>query len=101
MRMLVYVTFPIEPFNTYVRDGSAGAKLNKVIEAIKPESIYFTEMDHGRGCVMVIDVADPSKVPVIAEPWFLLFNAKIQTRICMTPADLQKSGLDTMAKNWK
>ena len=100
MRMLVYVTFPIEPFNTYVRDGSAGAKLNKVIEAIKPESIYFTELDHGRGCVMVIDVSDPSKVPVIAEPWFLSFNADVEFHIVMTPEDLGQAGLDELGKKW-
>jgi hypothetical protein len=36
MRMLVYVTIPHEPFNMAVRDGTAGKKLQKVLDAIKP-----------------------------------------------------------------
>ena len=43
MRMLLHVEFPIEPFNSAVRDGSAGAKIQKILEAIKPEAAYFSE----------------------------------------------------------
>jgi len=41
MRMLMNVEFPLEPFNARVRDGSAGAKIQKILEAIKPEAAYF------------------------------------------------------------
>lgn len=43
MRMLMHVQFPLEPFNTAVRDGSAGQKIQKILEAIKPEAAYFSE----------------------------------------------------------
>ena len=49
MRMLMNVDFPIEPFNTAVRDGSAGPKIQKILEAIKPEAAYFTERNGRRG----------------------------------------------------
>jgi hypothetical protein len=38
MRMLMHVQFPVEPFNTAVRDGSAGQKIQKILEAVKPEA---------------------------------------------------------------
>jgi hypothetical protein len=40
MKFIVEVDLPLEPFNTYVRDGTAGAKIGEVIGAIKPEVIY-------------------------------------------------------------
>ena len=60
MRMLLNVTFPHEKFNAAVRDGSAGSKISRILETIKPEAVYFTEQDGRRGSALVIvDVADP------------------------------------------
>jgi len=101
MRMLMDVTIPHEPFNSLVREGTAGKKLGEILDAIKPEAIYFTEQGGHRGAVAVIDMADPSKIPALAEPWFLTFNADVRFRVAMTPDDLKKSGIDTMAKKWK
>lgn len=100
MRMLLDVSIPHEPFNSLVRKGVAGKKLGDVLDALKPEAVYFTERDGKRGCIMVVDVADPSKIPALAEPWFLTFNADVKFRIAMTPDDLKKSGLDTVGKKW-
>lgn len=49
---------------------------------------------------MIVDLADPSKVPSIAKPWFLSFNADIEFRIAMTPEDLGQAGLDELGKKW-
>ena len=100
MRMLLNVKFPHEPFNSAVRDGSAGAKIGRILDAIKPEAVYFSEQGGLRGAVMVINMADASMIPSVAEPLFLTFNAEVEFRIAMTPEDLQKSGLDTMGKKW-
>ncbi|WNH13625.1 panthothenate synthetase [Thalassobellus suaedae] len=100
MRMLVNVTCPIEPFNTMVRNGTAGEIIGRVIDDIKPESIYFTEQDGKRGAVMVVDVPDASDIPSIAEPWFLNFEAICEFRIAMTPDDLMKSNLSKLAEKW-
>jgi hypothetical protein len=40
MRMLMHFQFPVEPFNTAVRDGSAGQKIQKILEAVK-QRIFF------------------------------------------------------------
>jgi hypothetical protein len=48
----------------------------------------------------VVDLADPSQVPALAEPWFLAFNAEGQIRVAMTPADLEKGGLEALGRKW-
>ena len=44
MKMLVNVAFPIEPFNSMVKNGTAGEIIGRVIDDIKPDIIYFTEL---------------------------------------------------------
>jgi hypothetical protein len=101
MRILVNVHIPHEPFNTLVRDGRAGAVISQIVEECKPEVIYFTEQSRKRGAVLVVDIAEPSDLPSIAEPWFLKFNAECEFRLAMKPEDLQKAGLDKLGAKWK
>jgi len=100
MRMILHAKCPNEPFNSFVRDGSAGKRIQRILEDSKPEATYFTETDGHRGAFMVVDVADASKIPALAEPWFLVFNATCEFHIAMTPEDLGKSGIDTVGKKW-
>jgi len=100
MRVLLNIKLPTHQFNASVRDGTVGAKLNQILEAQKPEAVYFTEQDGCRGAVLVVNVADASKIPALAEPWFLLFEAQVEFRIAMTPADLKKGGLDALGRKW-
>ncbi len=48
MRMLLHAKIPHEQFNAAVRDGTAGQKLNNILEETKPEVVYFTEYDGRR-----------------------------------------------------
>jgi len=100
MRMLVQVKFPHDAFNQAVRDGSVGHKVRRILEAIKPEAVYFTDRNGQRGAILIIDVANPAKVPAIAEPWFLTFNADVEFHVAMTPEDLQRAGLEELGKKW-
>jgi hypothetical protein len=100
MRMLLNVTIPHEPFNTAVRKGTVGETINKILQATKPEAVYFTEQDGHRGAILIVNVADPSQVPALAEPWFLHFHADCKFRIVMTPEDLQRAGLAELGKKW-
>lgn len=100
MRMLLQVTIPNDEFNQAVRDGTVGEKIKRILEATKPEMVYFTERYGQRGAIMIVDLADPSKVPAFAEPWFLIFNADVEFRIAMTPEDLANAGLDALGKQW-
>jgi len=100
MQMIMNVTFPLDPFNTAVRDGSIGQKMKKILEAIKPEVAYFTEQDGHRGGMFVVNVHKASDIPVLAEPWFLVFNAEVEFRVAMTPADLAGANLEALGKAW-
>jgi hypothetical protein len=100
MRILLNVTLPHQPFNAAVKDGTVGAKLKRILEALKPEAAYFTEQNGHRGAVLVVDLTDPSKIPALAEPWFLAFQADVEFRVAMTPEDLNKAGLDEFGKKW-
>ncbi len=105
MKLLFKITFPVEQFNALARTGVVGQKVGAIIEATKPESIYFTGNDFtgnnsGRGAVAVYEVQDGSQIPAISEPWFLTFNARIQYDILITPEELGKSGLDELIQKW-
>jgi hypothetical protein len=101
MRMLVDVQLPVEPFNARVKDGTAGKILQSILAELKPEAAYFTARDGKRGGTIVLDVADASKIPSIAEPFFLHFNASVTLYPCMTPEDLGKAGLDELGKKYR
>jgi hypothetical protein len=47
MRMPVSVDIPHEPFNSLVRASTAGDKIAKILDSLKPQAVYFTE-EHGR-----------------------------------------------------
>jgi hypothetical protein len=100
MRMMVDVDLPIEPFNQMVKDGTAGAAVQKALAEIKPEAVYFRERHGLRGCTMIVDMTDTSQMPKIAEPFFLMFNAMVNFEPVMTPEDLAKSGLDELGKKY-
>ena len=100
VRMLLQISIPHDPFNAAVKDGTAGQKLGRIVDEIKPEAIYFTEQHGQRGAIMIVEMADPSKIPALAEPWVLTFNASVEFRVVMTPDDLQKAGLDEVGRKW-
>ena len=100
MRMLIDFKMPVEPFNTLVKNGTAGPKIQQILEAIKPEAAYFTARDGHRGGILIVDMDDPSEIPSIAEPLFLNFNATVEFQVVMTPDDLGRAGLDDLGKQW-
>jgi len=98
--MLMHIRLPLEPFNTAVRDGTVGKKMQRILEAAKPEAAYFSEQNGHRGGILVVNVKDPSDVPTLAEPWFLTFNAAVEFHIAMTPEDLGRANLEALGKKW-
>jgi hypothetical protein len=100
MRILVHVSIPHEDFNAAVRDGSVGQKIQRILSESKPEAVYFTEQKGKRGVILVVDMADPSKIPSLAEPWFLVFRAEVEFRVVMSPEELAHAGLEEIGKAW-
>jgi hypothetical protein len=100
MKMIAFIKIPHEPFNTLVKNGTAGEIMSRIIDDLKPESIYFTEKNGTRGAVAVIEVEDSSRIPFFAEPFFLNFNADCEFRIAMSPEDLKNAGLNELGRKW-
>lgn len=100
MRMLLDVHIPHATFNEAVRDGSVGSKMQRILEELEPEAVYFTERDGQRAVTLIVDLEDPSQVPFYAEPWFLTFEADVNFHIVMDPDDLARAGLEELGKKW-
>lgn len=100
MRFVMIAKIPHKEFNAAVKDGTAGAKLNKILSATKPEAVYFTAINGVRTAISVVDLPDASKIPALAEPWFLTFAGDVELYPAMTPADLASAGLDALGKQW-
>jgi hypothetical protein len=98
--MVMHVYFPVDVFNAAVRDGSIGAKMQKILAQQKPEAAYFTEYHGQRSGILIVDLKEASQIPAFAEPWFLTFNAKVELHPAMVAADLAGSGLDSIGKQW-
>jgi len=100
MNMLMKVRMPHEPFNSLVRKGSAGKIMKSILKELKPEAVYFTEENGVRTALLILDINDPSEVPSLSEPWFLNFKADCEIKVVMTPADLERAGLEKLGKKW-
>jgi tRNA/tmRNA/rRNA uracil-C5-methylase (TrmA/RlmC/RlmD family) len=95
MRTLLKVTMDVAASNKAILDGSLPKMIQSTMERLKPEASYFTAMDGCRSCFIVFDMKDPSEIPVIAEPFFLNLNAKVEFSPVMNAEDLKK-GLDVI-----
>ena len=100
MRFMLQAELPHEPFNTLVRDGTAGPIIGRILDDIKPEAVYFTEMDGLRTAVLIVEIQDASQLPALSEPFFLQFEADCRFRLVMSPEDLQKSGIEGLGQKW-
>ena len=100
MRILMCITMPHAKFNAAVKDGSAGPKIQRILQEQKPESVYFTEIGGIRTGIIVVNFTDSSQIPAFAEPWFLSFDANVEFHPAMTPEDLAKGDLAAMGKKW-
>lgn len=100
MRMLLNVKLPNTEFNAAIRDGSVSKKMGQILEEIRPEAAYFTEQNGQRSALLIVDIDDPAKIPMLAEPWFLVFNANVELKVIMTPEDLKRAGLEELGRKW-
>jgi len=101
MRFVLHVTIPPERFNEAVLDGTVSQTMAKILEETKPEAAYFCAQDGYRGGFLIVNMNNTSEMPKFAEPWFLKFDAAVEFLPVMTPEDLQKAGLDAIAKKWR
>src|SRR5687767_14332481 len=96
MRILLNVKIPHEPFNSLVRNAKAGELLGRILDEQQPGAVYFAEQNGRRGGSLIVELSDPSKIPALAEVWFLSLNADCEFRVVMNPGDLHRAGLDEL-----
>jgi hypothetical protein len=70
--------------------------MQQMLDRTKPEAAYFTTEDGDRTAFLFFDLADPSDIPVLAEPAFSQLGAKVTMTPVMNVDDLQK-GLAQLA----
>jgi len=102
MRFMLKVTMPVETGNALARKGTLGSTLNTILQDLKPEAVYFTEIGGQRTAFIVLDMTDTSQIPAIAEPFFIALQASVEFHAVMLPSDLEKAGpsIEAAAKKY-
>ena len=97
MRFLVKVNIPVEAGNRAIKDGTLAKTMQRILQEQKPEAAYFVAENGQRCGYLILNMESASKIPSIAEPWFLAFNANVEITPAMVAEDLQKAGQDIAA----
>ena len=90
MRTMIRVTVPVEAGNRAFQNGTLQKTIMGLLERFKPEAAYFFPDRGVRTSIFVIDLKDPSDIPVIAEPLFENLNAAVEFLTVMNVDDLKK-----------
>lgn len=90
MRTMIRVTTPVEAGNKAFRDGTMQKTIMGMLEHLKPEAAYFFPDRGVRTAIMIVDLKEPSDIPVIAEPLFENLNAAVEFLTVMNVDDLKK-----------
>jgi hypothetical protein len=91
MRFMLNISMSIEAGNASAKEDGFKA-LQRVLEQQKPEAAYFAVQDGKRTGILILNLEDPSQLPVVAEPWFLAFNAAVEATPVMPAEHLLKAG---------
>ena len=91
MRFMLTFRFPNEKGNELARGGNMGQTIQSILEEIKPEAVYFADMEGARGGYLVLNMDDASQIPAMAEPLFLGLDATVKIHPVMTAEDLENA----------
>ena len=96
MRMMLKAVFDTEAASEVIGSGQ-GAEVNRqLVERLHPEAFYAFGEDGQRAILLVFDMADPSQIPVLTEPFYQQGKAKVTLTPCMNLEDLEK-GFEELA----
>ncbi len=94
MRFIITFRIPPEKGNKMIKNGTLPQTIQSILEDLKPEAAYFSDIEGARGGYFVINMDDASQMPALSEPLFLGLGATIQAHPVMVPEDLEKAGPD-------
>ena len=102
IRFMITFRVPTERGNAAARDGSFSDILQSVLEDLKPEAVYFSDIEGARGGYLVVNIDDASQLPAVAEPLFLAMDATVQVHPVFTPEDMPRAmeGLQQAAQKY-
>src|SRR5689334_16663701 len=102
MRCILKARIPNEHGNGLITEGRLKEVMGGIMEELKPEAAYFYAEGGERTAIFIVDLAEASKIPALAEPLFLALGARIDFHPAMTAEDLMKAGpdLEAAAKKW-
>lgn len=90
MRMLLKWEMGLEAANDAIRSGRIDELNKALMERTQPEAAYFCTENGARTSYVFFDLADPSQIPVIAEPLFRHLHANVQFIPAMNADELQQ-----------
>ena len=88
MRCIIECVIANENGNRSILDGTLPAKVQKYLEAVKPEAVYFTIKNGQRTMIAVVNIASEDKMVATNEPLWLDWNASVS---CITRDDACRS----------
>ena len=91
MRFLAKATIPVEAGNALVRDPNFSKRMESLLADIKPEAAYFAAEGGQRVMYLIVQMADASQFPSLAEPLWLSLKANVEFIPLMNQADMAKA----------
>ena len=88
MRFMITCRIPVEKGDELAKAAGLHSTIHSIMEELKPEAAYFSEIEGGRGAYIVVNVDDASQISSIAETLFLGLGATIQVHRVMVPEEL-------------
>ncbi len=88
------VTIPVEAGNRTAKDGTMGSIIGSILQDMKPEAAYFLTENGRRTAHVYFEMEDANRIPAVAEPWFLAFDATVEIQPVMIPEDLANASED-------
>ncbi len=90
MRTLMTVRIPVAQGNAAIKNGTLPKVMEATLARLQPEAAYFTTRDGERTALFVFDLKGVEQIPVIAEPFFMAFDARVDFTPVMNGEDLRQ-----------
>jgi len=89
MRKFVRASFDLEAANRAIKVGSIGKIFEGFAKEFQPEGMWLVSQDGNRCTVAVFDLPSTSKIPPLAEPFFMGLGGAIEATPVMDLAHQQ------------
>jgi hypothetical protein len=98
MRMMMKAQMDTAASTKAIQEGRMAPVMQAMMEKLKPEAAYFGPDSGQRTAFIIFQLDDPSRLPVITEPLFAEFNARVEVFPVMDRADLER-GLSELGRH--